>query len=104
MGNERNAHYAGRWLMPNGDWIRVEYLDREICGRLFNEGVKRNSPGYRKIGWYWTAYKGPDPVRSVVAIWHGPFSASGVALKSAKERHSEIGGMTSARVARESVS
>lgn len=86
MGNELNDRYVGQWTMDNGDKIRVEYLDRGICARLFNDGVKRNDPKYRRVGWFWTAYGGPDPMRSVVAIWHGPFSASGVALKDAKER------------------
>lgn len=103
VGNERNDAFAGSWTMGSGDKIRVEYMDRAACERLFNAGVKRNSAGFRKIGWYWTAYRGPDPKASVVATWHGPFSASGVALRDAKDRYAEIGAAITVRTAREPV-
>jgi hypothetical protein len=90
MGNERNSRYAGSHTLMTGDRITVEYLDRRACDRLFNGGlVRRNDPRYRKIGWYWTAYRGLEPKSSLVARWHGPFSASGVALNDARARFAE---------------
>ncbi len=88
LGLDRNDAAAGRHPMSDGvTEITIEYFDFAKCKARFNVGVKRTDKAFRKVGWFWTCYKGRST--SIVATWHGPFSASSAALRDAKEQFAE---------------
>lgn len=82
MGQKEASAFAGEHRMPNGaDRVTVQWFDLHHCRTQINVGITRHDPKWRAVGWFWTAYRGRKP--SAAAIWHGPYTASGVALKAA---------------------